>query len=113
MTVRAVRPQTSQKSALRALSDCQKSLAEFAPAGANKFKSVFRGGVYVEENTFRPESVRVVRHRRTASARSRPHPSQKSDAVTSDCQKTSPLARFFGIINRVMKDAGEKRERAK
>ena len=27
--------------------DCQKSLAEFAPAGANKVQSIFAGGMYV------------------------------------------------------------------
>jgi hypothetical protein len=38
-----------------------KSLAEFAPPGANKIKSVFSGGMYVEKNTARPVNVRVVR----------------------------------------------------
>ena len=42
-------------------SDCQKSLAEFAPAGANKVKIIFSGGVYVGENTFRPASVEFLR----------------------------------------------------
>jgi len=31
------------------LSDCQKSLAEFAPAGAKKMEIIFSGGVYVGE----------------------------------------------------------------
>ena len=39
----------------------QKSLAEFAPAGANKVKIIFSGGVYVGENTFRPASVEFLR----------------------------------------------------
>ena len=43
------------------LPDCQKSLAEFAPAGANKVKIIFSGGVYVGENTFRPASVEFLR----------------------------------------------------
>ena len=34
-----------------------KSLAEFAPAGANKNQNIFAGGVYVGENTSRSESV--------------------------------------------------------
>ena len=38
-----------------------KSLAEFAPAGANKVKIIFSGGVYVGENTFRPASVEFLR----------------------------------------------------
>ncbi len=64
-------------------SDCQKSLAEFAPAGANKVKIIFSGGkwvrlqehkrsaarlaksnpcsAYVGENTFRPASVEFLR----------------------------------------------------
>ena len=50
------------------LSDCQKSLAEFAPAGANKVLIIFSGDMCVGENTFRLANVRVVRQRRTASA---------------------------------------------
>ena len=34
-------------------------LAEFAPAGANKVKFIFGGGVYVAENSSRPANVRV------------------------------------------------------
>ena len=60
--------------------DCQKSLAEFAPAGANKVKIIFSGGkwvrlqeraarlaksnpcsAYVGENTLRPASVEFLR----------------------------------------------------
>ena len=48
--------------------DCQKSLAEFAPAGANKVLIIFSGDMCVGENTFRLANVRVVRQRRTASA---------------------------------------------
>ena len=40
-------------------SDCQKSLAEFAPAGANKVQSIFAGGVYVGKNTSRLANVRA------------------------------------------------------
>jgi len=50
------------------ISDCRKSLAEFAPAGANNVLIIFSGGVNVGENTFRIANVRVVRRRRTASA---------------------------------------------
>ena len=38
---------------------CRKSLAEFAPAGAKKVKSVFGRGVYVDENTSRPANART------------------------------------------------------
>jgi hypothetical protein len=40
---------------------CQKCLAEFAPLGANKLKSVFSGGMYVRKNTSRLTSVRPGR----------------------------------------------------
>ena len=36
-----------------------KSLAEFAPAGANKVQNIFAGGVYVGKNTFRLANVRA------------------------------------------------------
>ena len=36
-------------------SACQKSLAEFAPAGAKKFKIMFGGGVYGAEHTLQPQ----------------------------------------------------------
>ena len=49
-------------------SDCQKSLAEFAPAGANKVQSIFAGGVYVGKNTSRLANVRIVRRERTMRA---------------------------------------------
>ena len=52
----------------RRASDCRKSLAEFAPAGANKVLIIFSGDMCVGENTFRLANVRVVRQRRTASA---------------------------------------------
>jgi hypothetical protein len=50
---------------------CQKSLAEFAPAGANKVKIIFRRGVYVAENTSQAASVEFVRFWRTNYARGR------------------------------------------
>ena len=37
----------------------EKSLAEFAPAGANKVQSIFAGGVYVGKNTSRLANVRA------------------------------------------------------
>ena len=40
------------------ISVCRKSLAEFAPAGANKVQNIFAGGVYVGKNTFRLANVR-------------------------------------------------------
>ena len=40
-------------------SDCQKSLAEFAPAGVNKVQSIFAGGMYVGKNTSRLANVRA------------------------------------------------------
>ena len=43
----------------RLLPDCQRSLAEFAPAGAKKVPSIFAGGVYVGKNTSRLENVRA------------------------------------------------------
>ena len=49
-------------------SACRKSLAEFAPAGAKKIKSIFCRGVYVAENTSRPANVRIVRFWRIRSA---------------------------------------------
>ena len=41
------------------VSVCRKSLAEFAPAGANKVLTIFSGGVYVGKNTFRLANVRA------------------------------------------------------
>ena len=52
----------------RLLPDCQRSLAEFAPAGANKVQSIFAGGVYVGKNTSRLANVRIVRRERTMRA---------------------------------------------
>ena len=43
----------------RLLSDCQRSLAEFEPAGANKVPSIFAGGMYVGKNTSRLANVRA------------------------------------------------------
>ena len=59
------------KGALGLLSDCRKSLAEFAAFAAKKFKNIFCQGVYLTENSSQAASVRVVRLRRTTSARSR------------------------------------------
>ena len=42
------------------VSVCRKSLAEFAPAGANKVLTIFSGGVYVGENTLRLANVRAL-----------------------------------------------------
>ena len=42
---------------------CRRSLAEFAPAGANKVQSIFAGGVYVGKNTSRLANVRAKRVR--------------------------------------------------
>ena len=50
-------------------SACQKSLAEFFARKRKNSQNVFSGGVYVGENTSQLRSVRVVRSRRTASAR--------------------------------------------
>ena len=38
---------------------CRKSLAEFAPAGANRVQNIFAGGVYVGKNTSRLANVRA------------------------------------------------------
>ena len=53
---------------IRNFSDCQRSLAEFAPAGANKVQGIFAGGVYVGKNTSRLANVRIVRRERTMRA---------------------------------------------
>ena len=42
-------------------STAEKSLAEFAPAGAKKMEIIFSGGVYVGENTARLANVRRAR----------------------------------------------------
>lgn len=52
----------------RYLLESWESLAEFAPVGAKKLKSVFDRGMYVGENTSRPANVRTVRLWRTVSA---------------------------------------------
>ena len=46
----------------------EKSLAEFAPAGAKRMEIIFSGGVYVGENTARLANVRKVRRRRALRA---------------------------------------------
>ena len=48
------------------------------PQAANKVEIIFCRGVYLTENTYQAASVRVVRRRRTRSARSR---------LQSFCQK--------------------------
>ncbi|WP_297199211.1 hypothetical protein, partial [uncultured Flavonifractor sp.] len=55
----------------------QKSLAEFAPAGANKVRSVFPGDMRVGENTSQPASVALLRQWRSNDARGGLHPAQK------------------------------------
>ena len=52
------------------LSDCQKSLAEFALASAKKMEIIFSGGVYVGENTARLANVRRARPSCAAASRS-------------------------------------------
>ena len=51
-------PLNVQKAPRVRRSDCRKSLAEFAPAGAKKMEIIFSGGVYVGENTARLANVR-------------------------------------------------------
>ena len=68
------------------------SLAEFAPAGANKWKSVLSGGVYIGQNTLRGASVEFVRKQRTNYARSGARlfqtENQRSVFRLRACQKT-------------------------
>ena len=47
----------------RSVSACRKSLAEFAPAGANRVLIIFSGDMCVGENTFRLANVRAKRVR--------------------------------------------------
>ena len=54
-------PLNVQKAPRVRRSDCRKSLAEFAPAGAKKMEIIFSGGVYVGENTARLANVRRAR----------------------------------------------------
>ena len=60
-------------------SDCQKSIADFAPAGANHCNK-FLTACTSEISLLRLRSVRIVRQRRTIRARSR---------LQSCCQKTA------------------------
>jgi len=53
------------------MSDCQKSLAEFAAKAANKTQIIFDRGMYVGKNTSQAASVEFVRCKRTNYARSR------------------------------------------
>ncbi|MDO5152620.1 MAG: hypothetical protein Q4D50_04590 [Eubacteriales bacterium] len=47
----------------------EKASQSFAAAAAKENRIIFRQGVYLAKNTLRPASVRVVRQRRTRSAR--------------------------------------------
>jgi|GEM_PF-6387896 len=58
--------------------NCQKSLAEFALAGAKKVKSVFARGVYAGENTSRGASVELSALWRTTEAQGASPLSKKS-----------------------------------
>ena len=58
-------PLNVQKAPRVRRSDCRKSLAEFAPAGAKKMEIIFSGGVYVGENTARLANVRRVDRKST------------------------------------------------
>ena len=53
------------------ISDCQRSLPEFAAMAANKVKIIFCRGVYLAENTSQAASVEFVCLRQTNYARSR------------------------------------------
>ena len=48
---------------IQRVADCQKSLAEFAPAGANRVSIIFSGDMRVGENTARLANVRAERVR--------------------------------------------------
>ena len=76
---------------------CRKSLAEFAPAGANKVLTIFSGDMCVGENTFRLANVRAQRVRC-----GEPQPfqtrAQRSGSRLRACQKyflTSSAVRPF------------------
>ena len=74
----------------------KKCLAEFAAAAANKVKSIFGRGVYLDENTSQAASVRVVRRRRTRSACSRlQKPVEKPRGGIFDSLKRHPFGRLF------------------
>lgn len=68
----------TQASGLAGGFDYRKGLAEFAPAGAKKLKSVFPGDMRVGENTAQAASVGFVRLKRRNPARSGLHPTRKS-----------------------------------
>ena len=67
-------------------SDCQKSLAEFAPAGANKVKIIFSGGKWVR---LQERAARLVNKRESKSLilllelirRSRTHAAHTSEKI--------------------------------
>ena len=95
--LRFLRRPKARRTARRA-STCRKSLAEFAPAGANEVKSVFsRDMMCVAENTSQAASVGLVRHRRTKPARGRLHPSRKSGTpLFRQSQARRTARRAFG-----------------
>ncbi len=66
-----------------------KSLAEFAPNGANGVKSIFGRGVYVDKNTSQAASVEFGCRRQTNYARSR---------LPKNCRKA--LKGIFGSLKR-------------
>ena len=72
---------------------CRKSLAEFAPAGANKVKSVFSRDLCVDENTSQAASVGPVRLQRTGPARGRLHPPRKSGVPLFRQSPAAPASR--------------------
>ena len=68
----------------------EKASQSSRPQARMKWKSVFSGGVYVGENTFRPASVGTVRYMRTVPARSRAvSPSKKWLCHFFDTLKTT------------------------
>ena len=85
------------------LSDCQKSLAEFAPAGANRVSIIFSGDMRGGENTAR---LANVRHACAAASRSLFPPGiQRSDSRRSVCRRRTqkPRCRSSGGVQLVQK----------
>ena len=85
-------------------------LAEFAPAGANKVKFIFGGGVYVAENSSRPANVRVRVSGAHVVHRSRPQPAQ-TIAQRSGCRlkllrSGTPCRCISSILARCRKGTG-------
>ena len=81
-------PQSSQQPQRKtaAAVGCRKSLAEFAPAGANKVQSIFAGGVYVGKNASRLANVRAKRVR-CGEPRPFQTRAQRSGSRLRACQK--------------------------